>query len=93
MAKYAHPIRWNWLYLPLPAVIDSSGEGGADLEVLACEAGFVDVESFRDVYMRQHRRGLVVADWDAHTNAIGHRLVADKLYEAIERANLFQREN
>ncbi len=36
-----------------------SGEvgGGADLEVLAREAGFVDVESFRDVYMGQHRRG------------------------------------
>jgi len=29
------------------------------------------------------RNSLIVAKWDEHTNELGHRLLADKLYEGL----------
>jgi len=29
------------------------------------------------------RNRLIVAKWDEHTNELGHRLLADKLYESL----------
>jgi len=30
-----------------------------------------------------NRNTLVIAKWDHHTTALGHRLLADKLYEGL----------
>jgi hypothetical protein len=37
------------------------------------------------------RTTLIRAEWDTHTNALGHRLLADKLYEEL-LSHLFRRE-
>jgi hypothetical protein len=37
------------------------------------------------VYDGHDWRTLLVAPWDDHPNAAGHRLIADKLYEVLQQ--------
>jgi hypothetical protein len=46
----------------------------AGLEVIDLSSAFDSVAN---------RNALVVTKWDDHTNALGHRLLADKLYDAL----------
>ncbi|MEO7514015.1 MAG: hypothetical protein ABIZ91_19930 [Gemmatimonadaceae bacterium] len=50
------------------------------------DAQFPVALDFGDVYDLQDQKDLVVAEWDHHPNARGHRLIAAKLYEVM-RAN------
>jgi D-alanyl-lipoteichoic acid acyltransferase DltB (MBOAT superfamily) len=69
-----------WIYLPRPDERTSP-----ELERrLAAEAGF-NVLDLSDVYDGHDWRTLVVAPWDEHPNAAGHRLIADKLYEVLQQ--------
>ena len=38
-----------------------------------------------DVYAGSDRNSLWVAEWDAHPNAAGHRLIADRMYALIQQ--------
>lgn len=49
---------------------------------LAEDAGFT-VLDLSDAYDNQDVDSLVVAYWDKHPNALGHRLIAERLYEAL----------
>jgi hypothetical protein len=49
---------------------------------LAADAGFVVLDLF-GAYNVANRNALWVADWDAHPNAEGHRLIAEKLYGLV----------
>lgn len=49
---------------------------------LAEEAGFVILD-LSDAYDNQDLDSLVVAYWDKHPNAEGHRLIAEHLYDAL----------
>jgi hypothetical protein len=49
---------------------------------LAQDAGFVILD-LSDAYDNQDAESLVVAYWDKHPNAEGHRLIAERLYEAL----------
>ena len=51
---------------------------------LARQAGFA-VADLSTVYAGSDRNTLWVAEWDAHPNAAGHRLVADRLYAFVEQ--------
>jgi D-alanyl-lipoteichoic acid acyltransferase DltB (MBOAT superfamily) len=52
------------------------------LAFLAEESGFI-VLDLSDAYDQQDLESLVVAYWDKHPNAAGHRLLAEKLYQAL----------
>ena len=54
----------------------------AHLAGLAEESGNI-VLNLADAYENQDVESLVVAYWDKHPNAKGHRLIAERLYQAL----------
>ena len=75
-----------WIYLP-PPERDISEEVGRHLMGLATEAGFTII-ALSDVYAGYDLDMLIVAKWDRHPNAAGHRLIADRLYTALREEEL-----
>jgi hypothetical protein len=72
------------IYRPLPA--DFSGmEPAARSKILglARDAGLEVVDLSPAFDSVTDRSSLVLAKWDDHTTALGHRLLADKLYERL----------
>jgi D-alanyl-lipoteichoic acid acyltransferase DltB (MBOAT superfamily) len=78
-----HGMTVGYIFLPMvpetPPSIDDVRQIG-----LARESGFV-VLDLSDVYVGSDRHSLWVAEWDAHPNAAGHRLIADRLYSLIQQ--------
>jgi len=54
-----------------------------DVLALAAGAGFRTID-LSDVYAGQDTKSLELAPWDDHPNAIGHRLVAERLVQELE---------
>jgi hypothetical protein len=50
---------------------------------MAREAGFEVVIDLSDVYAGQDERTVRVSDWDFHPSALGHRLIANRLYQEL----------
>jgi hypothetical protein len=75
-----------WIYLP-PPERDISEEVGRYLTGLAMEAGFIIID-LSDVYAGHDLETLIVAKWDRHPNAAGHRLIADCLYTTLQAKGL-----
>jgi hypothetical protein len=74
-----------WVYLPRPEEFD---RGPSELQLsLAREAGF-QVVILENVYMPERFRTVWLARWDHHPNARGHELIAQRLYEAIQKNSL-----
>ncbi|HZP82517.1 MAG TPA: hypothetical protein VFB21_12835 [Chthonomonadaceae bacterium] len=71
-----------WIYVP-PVDNIPYLEEAAHLADLAKKAGFVIV-NLSGVYDNQQREALYVAEWDKHPNAQGHRLLAERLYNALK---------
>lgn len=49
---------------------------------LAAAAGFIVID-LSDVFAGEELASIRLAEWDDHPNARGHRLIADRLYEAV----------
>lgn len=56
----------------------------ASLEQTAQAAGFVTID-LSNLYEGQDISSLIVAEWDKHPNAKGHRLIAEHLYQALQQ--------
>jgi hypothetical protein len=72
------------IYRPAPA--DFSGlESAARSKMLAlARAAGLEVVDLSPAFASvTDRSSLILAKWDDHTTALGHRLLADKLYEAL----------
>ena len=69
------------LWLLLPPAGENVGRIANEIS-LAEEAGFIILNAF-DAYKDHDIESLWVAEWDRHPNAKGHRLIADRLHEAI----------
>ena len=78
----AHGILPVWIFVP---TLENPlrQETVEQLAGLAGESGFI-VLDLSDAYDDQDLESLVVAYWDRHPNAEGHRLLADRLYRALE---------
>ena len=51
---------------------------------VAIESGFV-VFAIYDVFQGHDRSTLRIASWDEHPNALGHRLIADRLLQELRK--------
>ena len=76
-----------WIYLP-DLGHPEDAQRLADLTRLARQAGFTTID-LSDVYRNQDTASLQVASWDAHPNARGHQLIAEKLYSALHEPTLW----
>ncbi len=74
-------IRPVWIFLP--QVREGSWQEETPETVrIATDAGFAMI-NLADVYEGRDKTTLRLAEWDDHPNALGHRLVADALYQAL----------
>lgn len=70
-----------WVYVPTPMQKPTEERERAIVEV-AREAG-LPVIDMRGLFAGMDEPSLVVADWDRHPNAEGHRLIAERLYQEL----------
>jgi hypothetical protein len=70
-----------WIGIPSEAGEDQSEEGRRLAEA-AREAGFVAID-LSDVFGQVGPEELRVAPWDMHPNALGHRMIADGIWDAL----------
>ncbi len=69
-----------------PAPVDFSGlesAGRSKLLGMAKAAGLQVIDLSPAFDSVTDRSSLILAKWDDHTTAFGHRLLADKLYEGL----------
>jgi hypothetical protein len=81
-----------WIFLP--QVREGTWQEETPVAVrLAQSAGFV-VINLENVYQGRDVATIRLAEWDDHPNALGHRLVADRLYSALvaNRDSIFVRD-
>ena len=74
------------LFVYRPAPLDSEGSEQAErtkITGLARAAGLEVIDLSPAFDSVANRNTLVIAKWDHHTTALGHRLLADKLYEKL----------
>jgi len=82
-----------WIYLP--GVLEQDHRAAERKELLmgfARQAGFTIVD-LTGLYGARDRAELAVAPWDAHPNALAHRLIAEMLYDELrstEELGLFR---
>jgi ribosomal protein L39E len=70
-----------WVYIPTPED-KITKEEYALLQRKAVEAGFTIID-LSDVFRGQDEHSLILADWDKHPNAQGHRLIAQRLLKEL----------
>jgi hypothetical protein len=70
------------VFVLLPMVPEAETAAVGRESDLARAAGFT-VFDLDDVYAGQDRRSLWIAEWDAHPNALGHSVVADRLFRLV----------
>jgi hypothetical protein len=70
-----------WLFIPQTYGGSWKEETSAAAEI-AEKAGFVTID-LRDLYDGHDVQTLQLAEWDAHPNARGHELIADRFFEGI----------
>ena len=70
-----------WVFLPTTKD-DLRKDLVPTLELVATEAGFVTI-TLSDVYGDHDQSEVTLEEWDFHPNDLGHRLIAERLYQAI----------
>lgn len=75
-------IRPVYIYTPVVHKLEKDIEKETQFMNAAKAAGFAIVD-VSDAYENHPVETLRVAEWDMHPNAEGHRLLADRLYQAL----------
>ena len=84
--RFAQQCKQRGIHIYRPAPVDFKGVEQAERsEVisLARAAGLEVIDLSPAFDSVTNRNTLIIAKWDRHTSALGHRLLADKLYEAL----------
>ena len=71
-----------WLWVPLPQGGAVDAQEATAMRALAERAGFTTL-SLDGAYADTQPESLVVAPWDGHPNAKGHRMLADRAFEIL----------
>jgi alginate O-acetyltransferase complex protein AlgI len=74
-------MRAVWVFLP--QVREGSWQEETPAAVRAAQAAGFVVVNLEDVYKGRDIATIRLAEWDDHPNALGHQLVADRLYAAL----------
>jgi hypothetical protein len=74
-------IRPVWVFLPQVREGEWQDETAATVQI-AKDAGFA-VINLEDVYRGRDIATIRLAEWDDHPNALGHQLVAQRLYNEL----------
>ncbi len=77
-----HDAEFVWIFMPALEIPVDREEADSLFE-LATAAGFTTID-LSDVYNGHNVEELIVAEWDKHPNALGHRLLAEGLYQALQ---------
>ena len=72
-----------WVLLPM--TYERLTDSDIARHVAAAEAAGFTIISLKDVYNSASPDELAIPAWDDHPNVLGHRLIADHLYDAIKR--------
>jgi hypothetical protein len=72
-----------WVLLPMVPESSVSVTSPPELRI-AEDAGF-KVLDLTNVYDGHDRHALWIAEWDAHPNELGHKIVGDRLYDLIQQ--------
>jgi hypothetical protein len=79
-----HRIRPLVIYRPAPADFENADPGSRDEMVRLTRAAGVKLIDLSPAFDSvTDRNTLMIAKWDQHTTAVGHRLLADKLYQGL----------
>jgi len=78
--KNIHPV---WVLLPRPRE-NNAPESMARLQKIAREAGFTAL-ILEDPYRGTKPEKITLGKWDYHPNKLGHELIAESLYELLEK--------
>jgi hypothetical protein len=70
-----------WVFLPF--VQERSKFAKAEELIPLAQQTSLPIVDMTDVYQGHDRKSLYVAEWDYHPNALGHRLIADRLYHVL----------
>jgi len=82
-----------WIFIPQVRDGDWAEETPDALRI-ARAAGFITID-MSDVFKGRKPEELKLAEWDNHPNALGHQLLADRLYTELmaQRESVFRRAN
>ena len=79
-----HGVRPLVIYRPAPVDFEGLEEAGRNELVRAARANGLEVVDLSSAFDSvTNRDQLVLAKWDQHTTALGHQLLAEKLYDAL----------
>jgi hypothetical protein len=78
--------------LPLLIFLPQVREGNwveetPEILATAAEAGFTVID-LSDVYKKHGVNAVRLAEWDEHPNTLGHRLIAERLYQELKSARV-----
>lgn len=73
--------------IPTVSGTDWKDEELASIELSARDAG-LSIVDLKGVFDGQDRKAMLVAPWDTHPSALAHRLIADRMYEALLETTL-----
>ena len=71
------------VFAHIPTPMERQEGDVPELLRIAADAGFATVLDLTSVYAGSDERTLIVAPWDRHPNAQGHRLIAQALHDAL----------
>ncbi len=82
-----HGIKPVYVLIPIaPGAKDNAADMGPDV-TLAARAGFTVIDLF-DAYDGYSWQKLWISEWDTHPNPLGHKLLAERLYQRLRESNL-----
>ena len=83
----ANGIQMAWVLVPMTNEIEKMTNEGhvADLKRMAENAGFTTINLF-GAFENNVQVDLMVAPWDGHPNALGHELLANRLYTELTKS-------
>jgi hypothetical protein len=71
-------------FIPFTKSVEADAKASVARQMqLAREAGFIVID-MTDAYEGAEPTSIVIAPWDSHPNALGHRLLADRLYDGLQ---------